>query len=168
VSNQELIDCCDSCQGTSQDWSFNYTRDHLEGRVATFATYPYHGPRETCKANATNVTLAPAVVGGNGRAYDDSNKTGDPMLSALLSYGPSSLGIDANCLAGYSGGIISNCSTSAIDHEVLMVGAGSDNGISYFTFKNSWGSKWGESGYFRATRAGGQLGIGSIVFPLGP
>ena len=49
--------------------------------------------------------------------------------------------------AGYKSGVITNCTKSAIDHAVLMVGAGTTSeGVDYYIIKNSWGAKWGEHG----------------------
>jgi hypothetical protein len=58
----------------------------------------------------------------------------------------------------YSTGVLSTqCPfTTVVDHAVLMVGFYFDNTITnmnsptnYILFKNSWGTAWGENGYFR-------------------
>jgi aminopeptidase C len=55
------------------------------------------------------------------------------------------------------------CSTSYLDHAVLLVGYGVEDGIEYWSVKNSWAESWGEEGYFRITRGGGTCGINTFV-----
>jgi len=53
----------------------------------------------------------------------------------------------------YTSGIISSttCGTT-LDHAVLVIGYGTDAGTDYWLLKNSWGTTWGEEGYFRIIR----------------
>ena len=77
------------------------------------------------------------------------------MLNKLVQYGPLEIAIYANPLQSYTGGILtsSQCSPTATpNHAVTLVGYGVSNGVPYWKVKNSWGSNWGESGYFRLQR----------------
>lgn len=59
--------------------------------------------------------------------------------------------------SSYESGILgiggNGCSVNAtIDHGVLLVGYGTDQGQDYWLVRNSWSPQWGEDGYIRLTR----------------
>lgn len=61
------------------------------------------------------------------------------------------------------------CGTN-INHGLVAVGFGSEQGTDYIIVKNSWGIEWGEEGYIRfdSTIGGkGQCGINQMVaYPI--
>jgi len=91
----------------------------------------------------------------------------DPVeLATVLTQQPISIGVDASGFSFkfYKNGIIKKRCGTYIDHAVLLVGYGTEKGTDYWLVKNSWGEKWGESGYFRVLRDmtktdGGMCGI---------
>lgn len=57
-------------------------------------------------------------------------------------------------LYAYDSGVFSSdelCNNigKSVNHAVLIVGIGIDNGVYYWKVKNTWGTAWGENGYFR-------------------
>jgi len=49
-----------------------------------------------------------------------------------------------------------------VDHAVLLVGWGEENGVKFWKIQNSWGPDWGEEGFFRIAMAENESGIESI------
>eukprot|EP00448_Togula_jolla_P015155 CAMPEP_0170592184 /NCGR_PEP_ID=MMETSP0224-20130122/12794_1 /TAXON_ID=285029 /ORGANISM="Togula jolla, Strain CCCM 725" /LENGTH=573 /DNA_ID=CAMNT_0010916083 /DNA_START=64 /DNA_END=1785 /DNA_ORIENTATION=+ len=49
-----------------------------------------------------------------------------------------------------------------VDHAVLLVGWGEEDGQEYWRVQNSWGPDWGEDGFFRIARGTNEASIESI------
>ncbi|GMT03294.1 hypothetical protein PENTCL1PPCAC_25468, partial [Pristionchus entomophagus] len=74
------------------------------------------------------------------------------MKAEIYHNGPIACGIAATkAFEDYNGGIYKEVTDEDIDHIVSIVGWGYDHdtGISYWIGRNSWGTPWGELGWFR-------------------
>lgn len=54
-----------------------------------------------------------------------------------------------------------NMPNDDVNHAVLVVGYGSENGKKYWLVRNSWGKKFGEEGYFRILRDAKMCNLGA-------
>lgn len=50
-----------------------------------------------------------------------------------------------------------------VDHSVVLVGYGIENGIEYWMILNSWGDYWGEKGYMRLRKGKNLIAIESLA-----
>jgi len=142
LSEQQLVDCSkanDGCNGGLMDRAFEFAETNA---LDTEAQYPYMAKGGKCRSITGEVKVT---------SFVDVTAKDPEALALAVSKGPVSIAVDANKWSMYSSGIFSNCGTS-LDHGVLLVGYGSENGKDYWLVKNSWGSSWGENGYIRLAR----------------
>ena len=52
-----------------------------------------------------------------------------------------------------------NLSFESVDHSVVLVGYGEENGVKYWIGMNTWGKEWGEGGYFKIIRGENEQSI---------
>jgi len=85
------------------------------------------------------------------------------MKPDLLKYGPISCGIEVtDKFEKYTGGIYSQFKLlPMLNHEISVVGWGVENGEEFWIGRNSWGTYWGEGGFFRMATGHHGLGIES-------
>merc|ERR1711907_722006 len=91
----------------------------------------------------------------------------DQIAAALMAHGPLSIGINAGPMQWYAGGIANPlsflCNPKSLDHGVAIVGFGVEGTKKYWIIRNSWGSSWGEKGYYRIIRGVGKCGLNTMV-----
>ncbi|EGG15724.1 peptidase C1A family protein [Cavenderia fasciculata] len=87
----------------------------------------------------------------------------DNMKAEIFARGPISCGMCVtDAFEAYQGGIFSdNTGNGEINHEILIVGWGSEGGVDYWIGLNSWGSFWGELATFRILMGSNILNIES-------
>jgi cathepsin F len=162
LSEQDLVDCDhNGDQGCNGGLPTQAMQSIITaGGIEAESDYPYEGRDGTC-------TFAKSKV-----AVQISNYTCLPQDEAQIAAyieknGPVSIGINANTLQFYMGGIADPfdvlCSPKHLDHGVLIVGFGTENDKPYWIVKNSWGSGWGEKGYFRIIRNKNKCGVANMV-----
>lgn len=147
-SEQQLIDCSveygnSGCQGGLMDNGFEYA---IDNGMCLENDKPYLARSDSC--NRCN------KIAHFSQCFDVTPMN-ELHLKQAVSRGPVAVAIEADTLVFqlYSGGIIDNvkCGTN-LDHGVLVVGYGEENSKKYWIVKNSWGPKWGDSGYVKIAR----------------
>jgi C1A family cysteine protease len=149
-SEQQLVSCDTNgdqgCNGGLMDNAFAWIATN---GLCAEADYPYTsggGTTGTCKSGCT------AVAGTAGLTFTDVANT-EEALAAAVSQQPVSVAVDADVhWQLYKSGIMTSVSGTSLDHGVLAVGYGTDNGDNYWKIKNSWAEAWGESGYIRISK----------------
>ena len=146
LSEQELVNCVkkdQGCYGGQMDDAFQYARS--DG-ICTETQDPYDAKDGMCKSCDSPYIFSSCI---------DIQESNELQLKEAVSRQPVSVSIQANnpIFQYYTGGIINDrsCGTQ-LDHGVLVVGYGEEEGQKYWIVKNSWGTDWGEEGYVRIGR----------------
>ena len=150
LAEQELVDCAGlkygsmGCNGGQMEGAFKFI---IENGQCAASSYPYTAKDGTCHS-CTAVAHATSCA--------DVKPNDQLSLKAAVAKQPVAVAIEADTkyFQSYSGGVLtsSSCGTS-LDHGVLAVGYGEENGQKYWLVKNSWGTSWGEQGYVKIGRS---------------
>jgi len=164
LSEQNLIDCTTTPKYNNQGCYGGFLSTGMQYVVAnkgidTEVSYPYQ-----------EFNWDSSYPIGNPCVYNKSNigatitkvvkvKATEQALTKAIATGPVTVAIDGSLetFAFYKSGVYNdiNCSNSSAnqDHAVLVVGYGTDNSAgNYYIVKNSWGTSWGNQGYFLLAR----------------
>jgi len=161
LAEQQLVDCDRSNDGCSGGWPYMAMTYASKNGACLESSYPYTAVGGGCRQSSCTLGLQPGTVSG----YQHVGQTTSALLSALNSQ-PVSVTVDAGEIAFqfYSNGVINHGCYGPINHAVLATGYGTAaDGTKYWRIKNSWGSSWGESGYFNLERGVGSQGDACIL-----
>lgn len=148
LAEQQLLDCDQIDQGCNGGLMHLAFQEIIRmGGVESEASYPYRGIEYACRSDRRRFDVSLS----NCYRYDlrDERK----LRELLHRVGPIAVAIDCVDIIDYHRGIATVCNNNnGLNHAVLLVGYGVENDTPYWIFKNSWGTNWGENGYFRAHR----------------
>lgn len=153
LSEQNLIDCSRSngnhgCGGGLTTHGYQYV---MQMGIKSEEAYPYEAFEGDCRdyvhSPITKVHSFVSIPEGDEES----------LKEALATIGPVAVSIDASGynFHHYKSGIYYDdyCSNTHTNHAVLVVGYGTDeHDRDYYIVKNSWGTSWGEDGYFKLIR----------------
>lgn len=154
-SEQQLVDCSTAygnhgCNGGWMDYAFEYIQGTQstgnDGGIQTEESYPYQGVDQNCAASTSDFV---ATVGG----YTDVPTKNGQQLENYVATTVVSVAIDAEDIMSYQSGVYTGFCGTQLDHGVAAVGYGTDGTTDFWLVRNSWGTSWGESGYFRLEKS---------------
>jgi KDEL-tailed cysteine endopeptidase len=153
LSEEQLVECATGmqygshgCNGGQMEGAFKYL---IQNGQCDLSSYPYtsgNGKSGSCKS-CTQIA--------HFTSCSDVKPNDQISLKGAVSQQPVSVAIEADTryFQSYSSGILDSpsCGTT-LDHGVLIVGYGEENGKKYWLLKNSWSTTWGDHGYFKILR----------------
>jgi C1A family cysteine protease len=177
LSEQYLISCDeddDGCDGGDFVTAIPYIVDTSgpDGKIGTVneSVYPVDNSDDSCPdlGDATRYRAGRwAYV--NASVEDDAEilvPPVDELKAAIYMKGPIAAGVDDDdAFDEYEGGIFSSSvppPEETTNHAVVLVGWGSEDGTDYFIGKNSFGTEWGEDGWFRIEVNSSRIGEGAV------
>lgn len=161
LSPEFMVDCDTSdggCKGgaTSRAWNFLETTGVVEESCD-----PYNTGKTGCITHCTDGLPLKTYKSGAWKSYSGV----ESIQLAILQGGPleTTFGVYNDFFSYKSGVYVYNGTAAhAGGHAVKVLGWGKENGLDYWLCANSWGSGWGDQGYFKI--AFGQCGIcGSAI-----
>ncbi|KAM5138292.1 cathepsin F-like isoform 2-T2 [Mantella aurantiaca] len=160
LSEQELVDCDSvdhACGGGLP--SSAYEAIEKLGGVEAEQDYSYQGQKQHCSFSTSKVS---AYINSSVEIPKDETQ----IATWLAQNGPISIALNAFAMQFYRKGISHPfrifCSPLFIDHAVLLVGYGDRDMMPFWAIKNSWGTDWGEQGYYYLYRGSEACGMNQM------
>jgi len=176
LAPQVLINCMllsAGCHGGNPAFAYMYAHSHglpdqtCQAYEAANGHCKPHGICENCSptsqtgpedGNCTSVESPALWYAGDHGGVSGADK----MKAEIFARGPIECGVDATPgLESYTGGIYSEKTGffSRVNHAISVAGWGVEDGVEYWIGRNSWGTYWGEGGWFRIKTGGDNLKI---------
>ncbi len=147
LAEQILVSCsgAGSCSGGTVSGASNY----IKSTGLPFETaYPYTGTNGTCSSATSGWQLNTYRI-GSWSYVATSSPTVDGIKNALNTYGPLVTTMAVyNDFFSYRSGVYAYATGSLAGYHAVQI-VGYDDVAQYFIVKNSWGTGWGEGGFFR-------------------
>jgi len=170
-SEQQLVDCDRRIHGGSNSGCNGGLMDNAlkwigsNGGLCLEDEYPYYSG--DTKDWGTCATTCEPVSASKVTSVVDVPPADDEQMMRAITQQPVSVAIQADTreFQLYESGVFTGTCGTGLDHGVLAVGYGSDDGSDYYLIKNSWGTTWGDQGFIKLAKGpsyndgNGQCGV---------
>jgi C1A family cysteine protease len=174
LSEQELVDCATGlnygshgCSGGQMDGGFKFI---IENGLCSATQYPYVSGRTKTEGSCQTKNCDSVIETTKG-SCNDVTQNDEFLLKIAVTQQPVAVAIEADTryFQFYSGGILDSleCGTK-LDHGVLIIGYGEEDGKKYWLVKNSWSTNWGEDGYIKIARSDSRNNEGICGIAMSP
>ena len=175
LSEQELVDCATGfnygshgCSGGQMDGGFKFV---IENGLCSATEYPYTSGTTKTEGSCQEKKCDSVIRFEGISSCSDVTQSDELLLKFAVAQQPVAVAIEADTryFQFYSGGILDSveCGTK-LDHGVLIVGYGEEDGKNYWLVKNSWSTNWGEDGYVKIARSESRNNNGICGIAMSP
>mmetsp|Transcript_62489 Transcript_62489/g.183186 ORF Transcript_62489/g.183186 Transcript_62489/m.183186 type:complete len:399 (-) Transcript_62489:26-1222(-) len=160
LSPQQLTSCAPNprqcggsggCTGSTPELGYEYV---VKAGIHEIWDYPYQSGVSGHSEGCSNETMLRVPRAGILNFETLPRNDAAALMEAIAFSGPVAVSVDAGPWFMYHEGVFDGCNHEApdINHAVLLVGYGQENGTKYWIIQNSWGPLWGEFGFIRLKR----------------
>lgn len=175
-SPQDVVGCSEYSQGCEGGFPYLIAGKYAEDfGVVEEDCFPYLGHDTPCLEKSGCLRYYSTDYHYVGGFYGACNE--EEMMVELVSNGPIAVGFEVyKDFENYKSGIYHHTGLEdkfnpweITNHAVLIVGYGeSVSGVKYWSVKNSWGTDWGEKGYFQIRKGNDECGMESMAMAATP
>ncbi|XP_003968362.1 dipeptidyl peptidase 1 [Takifugu rubripes] len=176
LSPQQVVSCSEYSQGCDGGFPYLTGKYVQDFGIVDESCFPYMGKDSPCGISQSCRRGYAAEYKYVGGFYGGCSEAA--MMVELVKNGPMAVALEVySDFMSYKGGIYHHTGLTdhvnpfeLTNHAVLLVGYGRCHmtGQKYWIVKNSWGSSWGEDGYFRIRRGSDECAIESIAVAASP
>merc|ERR1712043_147172 len=107
--------------------------------------YPYTAKDGICRQEKMKLKDLVQYINNNWVLLPEFD---NESLVAAIQNQPVSVALNASTIRFYQSGVFNDDCDTEVNHGVLAVGYGEEDGKKFYKIKNSWGADFGEKGYF--------------------
>ncbi|MFH1712618.1 MAG: C1 family peptidase [Candidatus Jacksonbacteria bacterium] len=149
LSEQDLVSCFhgQGCNGATTSQIENLFKTYYPTTgIATETCFSYTATNNMCSNKCPNWQ----ELAWKTNSYIKPELTPEAIKKAIMENGPLETVMAVyDDFYSYSSGIYQHFSDELLGyHAITLVGFGKYDGMDYWIAKNSWGTNWGENGYF--------------------
>jgi cathepsin C len=174
-----ILKCSYYNQGCHGGYSYLTGKFFKEFEIMTSDCFDRNTCSNKCKANKSNEPKGKLNIKADeyyyvGDYYGYTNE--DNIYADLRDNGPMVISLAPSYLfSSYKSGVFDVDSTTyralnikqpewqKVDHSVVLVGYGIENGKEYWMIQNSWGVHWGDNGYMKLRKGKNLINIESLA-----